>query len=331
MTGGEVRWAILGTANIARASFLPGLREAGGGRPELVAGRELAPAEEFARREGVGRAVLGYAAALEDPSVDAVYIALPNSLHAEWTKRALAAGKAVLTEKPLCLSPGETQGVLQAAWATGALLWEAFVFPFQAQFRRLGELLAEGAIGELREIQSDFHFRIRAPNIRLEPELGGGALNDVGCYPLHLGSLLLGGRPTEARAARRLGPEGVDMETQGLLRYPGGGTLLFSCGMARPYDTFTRLLGSAGEIRLQNPFHPGPADALELRAGGGVRVEHPTVDEHSFSAALRHVHAVLRGECEPEQLAVETALPTAQALELVRGAAISDLHVRRTT
>ena len=146
---GEIRWGILGAANIARAQFLPGLREAGGGRAALVGGRELERARAFAVDHGVDKGVEGYAQVVESTAIDAVYIALPNSLHSEWTGRALQAGKAVLCEKPLSVSAGETAAVLDAASALpSALLWEAFVFPFQAQHQRLMEVLSDGAIGE---------------------------------------------------------------------------------------------------------------------------------------------------------------------------------------
>jgi predicted dehydrogenase len=182
MTGtGPVRWGIIGTARIARTAFLPGLREAGG-VAAAVAGRDQQRAELFARENGVERAVAGYQRLIDDPAVDALYIPLPNALHAEWTISALRAGKPVLCEKPLCATLAETERVLAVAGETGTLLWEAFVFPFRDQFSRLTGLLAGGEIGDLREIQSSFHFQLsRGDDIRLSSELGGGALNDVGC------------------------------------------------------------------------------------------------------------------------------------------------------
>ena len=177
MTGtGAIRWGIIGTANIARAQFLPGLRAAGG-IAAVVAGRDAGRARQYASEHGVERAVAGYQRVIDDPAVDALYIPLPNSLHAEWTIAALRAGKPVLCEKPLCGSLAETERVLTVAAETGTLLWEAFVFPFHEQFVRVTGLIADGAIGELREIQSNFHFSISRPdNIRLSRDLDGGAL-----------------------------------------------------------------------------------------------------------------------------------------------------------
>ena len=321
-SGGRIRWGVLGTANIARVQFLPGLRETGGGIAEAVAGREPARTEAYARENGVRRALSGYRALIEDPTVDAVYNPLPNSLHAEWTLAALAAGKAVLTEKPLCVSPAETRTVLGAARAPGRLLWEAFVFPFHAQYRRVEALVEAGGIGPLLEIQAFFHFRLRSrDNIRLRPDLAGGALNDVGCYPIHLGTLLFGGEPLDARATRRLDPSGVDAETAAMLDFGQGRRLYFSCGLERGYETFARIVGGEGEIRLASAYHPGAADSLELRrADRSVLIEHPTDHVRSFAPAIRHIHAVLRGEEAPRHLALQDALATAEALERTRRA-----------
>jgi predicted dehydrogenase len=319
-TSGRIRWGILGTANIARASFLPGLREAGGGVAAAVAGRDRARAEAYAAANGVERATEGYDRIIADPAIDAVYIPLPNSLHAEWTMRGLEAGKAVLTEKPLCTSPAETSQVLKVA--AGRLLWEAFVFPFHSQYARLGALLGEGAIGEVREIDAFFFFRVRSPeNIRLRPELAGGALNDVGCYPVHLACLLYGHEPARVRTSVRMNPSGVDIETAGLMVFEGGRLLYFGCGMDRGYDTFGRIVGTEGEIRLTNPYHPRPEDTLEIRRPDkSVLIERPTQHERSFSPAIRHIHEVLRGEHGPAHLAVDDAMSTARALEAARAA-----------
>lgn len=315
-----VRWGILSTARIATTAFLPGLRAAGGGRAEVVAGRDLARAQQFAAEHGVERAVEGYQRLLDDDRVAAVYICLPNSLHAEWTMAALQAGKAVLCEKPLCTSEQETAHVLQVARNTGSLLWEAFVFPFHDQMRRVRELIDEGEIGELEEIQSNWHFQVRSrQNIRLSPQLAGGALNDVGCYCLHLGSQLFRDEPIAAAGAARLAPEGVDEETRAVVSYPGERSLVMGVGVRRGYiDTFTRILGSRGEIRLSHAYHPRPQDTIEVRTAERTVIERVTGPDPSFTPAIRHLHAAIRGEEPPRHLAVDDAMPTAAALERVR-------------
>jgi predicted dehydrogenase len=315
MSTDAVRWGIIGTANIARGQFLPGVRAAGG-VPAAVASRDLGRAEEWARQHGVDRAVGGYQALIDDPDIDALYVPLPNSMHAEWTVRALRAGKPVLCEKPLCGTLAEAEQVLAAAEQTGTLLWEAFVFPFHAQFAAVRKLLADGAIGELLEIQSGFHFLVtRAGNIRLMKGLDGGALNDVGCYPVRIALELFGAAHTDAWATAVWGGQNVDLDTQGSLGFPGGRRLLLTCGMRRGYDTFTRLLGTTGQIHLTNPFHPGKGDTYTVLAHGEEpRTLDPGQDEPSFTGMIRHIQNVLREEEAPRQLATATSLASARAL-----------------
>ena len=312
---GQVRWGIIGTANIARAVFLPGLRQAGG-EASAVAGREAGRAEKFASDNGIGRSVVGYQTLIDDPDIDALYIPLPNALHAEWSFRALEAGKPVLCEKPLCGVLPDTERVLATARRTQTLLWEAFSFPFHAQLAELKRLVADGAIGELVEIKSNFHFMVRSQaNIRLSRELQGGALLDVGCYPVRLAQELFGPDHESAWARARAGGDGVDVDTWGVLGYSGGRRLMFSCGFGRSYDTFTTLEGTSGQIHVTNPFHPGPDDSYQVVRPGDEQGPVPAApDELSFTPLTGHIDAVLRGEQAPRLLAVDTSLPTAQAL-----------------
>ena len=190
----------------------PGLREAGGGRATRVASRDRAKAEAYASAHGIDQGIEGYAALVESPHIDAVYVALPNALHAEPTIRALQAGKAVLCEKPLSVGAAQTKEVLDVAATAARPLWEAFVFPFQAQHQRLKRLLDDGAIGQPAELYSAFHFLLSNPaNIRMDAALGGGALADVGCYPIRLAFELFGGaggsgEPAGATAGDRRRP-----------------------------------------------------------------------------------------------------------------------------
>ena len=318
-TSGEVRWGILGAARIASSSFLPGLREAGGGRAALVASRDLERAESYALAQGVDRAVEGYESVIDSPDIDAVYVALPNSHHARWTARALEAGKAVLCEKPLCVSSAETVAVLESAASTDSRLWESFVFPFHPQHHRLLELLSAGAIGEVVELVSPFHFKLsRSVDIRLSGSLRGGALADVGCYPVRLAQEVLSTRdPSPGDVVGfSTGTAEVDTETVAIVDY-GPQRLLLGCSFTRAFDVFTRVLGTEGQIHMSNPFHPTPADSLVLVRDGKEIIEHPTVDARSFAAALRHIHAVVRGEEAPAHLAAESALRSERTLEAI--------------
>ena len=327
-----VRWGILGAAGIASSAFLPALAEAGGGRPTVVGARDGGRASRWATEFGVDRGVEGYERVLADPEIEAVYVPLPNSLHAGWTIAALEAGKAVFCEKPLCASVDETERVLAVAAAAPRPLWEAFVFPFHEQTRRVRALIGDEAIGEPREIWSRFHFDLDDPgDIRMSEALGGGATQDVGCYSIRLARLLFGVEPVLGGAtADAVWTTGVDEELWGTLPFGGDRRMQFSCGFRSTYDTFARVIGPAGEIRMTNPFHPGSDDTFELVSDGEVVEREPAAPngERSFTSAIRHVHRVLRDEEEPAHLAVDEALGNATAIEAILAAARDEPVVR---
>jgi predicted dehydrogenase len=315
--GHGVRWGILGTAKIARNLFLPSLLEAGG-EPAAVAGRDADRTAQWAATHGIGLAVTGYQDLIDAPDIDALYIPLPNALHGEWTIIALEAGKPVLCEKPLTGSVAQTERVLTVARATGTPLWEAFAFPFHDQMARLRGIVADGTIGDLREIQSGFHFAMSDPetNVRMFADLEGGALLDVGCYPVRLARDLFGAEHEAAWAQAEFAPGGVDLATWGCLNFPGGRHLYLSCGFGRADDTFTRLLGTRGQIHVTNPFHPGAGDTFLVWPDGRAPVRHRAIGPYrsSFTPLIRHINAVIRGTEQPRLLAVQTALGSARAL-----------------
>jgi predicted dehydrogenase len=257
---------------------------------------------------------------------------LPNGLHAEWTIAALEAGKAVLCEKPLCVTPEETRRVLATADAASVPLWEAFVFPFHEQMDRTRAMLAAGAIGEVREIQSRFHFVLDDPNdIRFFADLAGGSIQDVGCYPIRLARLLFDAEPYLARAIAdaEWTPDGADTELWGALVFPGDRRLVFSCGFLSGYDTLTRVLGTEGEIRMTGPFHPdGDDELLVVRDGETERQPATITGEMSFTPAIRHIHRVVRGLEEPRHLAVDEAMGNAVAIAALLDAARARAQLR---
>jgi predicted dehydrogenase len=315
--GHSVRWGIAGTAKIARNLFLPSLREAGGD-PAAVAGRDSDRTAQWAADKGIARGIRGYQDGVVGPGIDALYIPLPNALHGEWTTLALEAGKPVLCEKPLTGSAAQTERVLAVARETGTPLWEAFAFPFHDQMARLRGILAERAIGDLREIQSDFHFLMGDPetNVRMFTGLEGGALLDVGCYPVRLARDLFAAEHQSAWARAEFAPGGVDRATWGCLDFPGGRHLYLSCGFGRANDTFTRLLGTGGQIHVTNPFHPRAPDTFVVCQDGRAPVTHRAIGPYrqSFTPLIRHIQAVIRDEEQPRLLAVDTALGSARAL-----------------
>lgn len=322
-----IRWGILGTAGIAESAFLPALSETGEGVALSVGSRNIERGRVWAQEQGVTRAVEGYDAVLADPEVEAVYIPLPNGLHAEWTIAALEAGKVVFCEKPLCGTVEETEHVLSAARATEVPLWEAFVFPFHEQMARVRTMIDDGTIGKVREIQSRFHFVLDDPdNIRLFANLAGGSIQDVGCYPIRLARLLFDAEPDLARsiADAEWTADGADTELWGALVFPGDRRLVFSCGFRSGYDVFSRVLGTEGEIRLTGPFHPDADDEITVVRDGVFQTQPaPTSGEMSFTPAIRHIHRVIRGMEEPRHLAVDEAMGNARAIDALLGSARS--------
>jgi len=323
-TGAPVRWGILGTAGIAESAFLPALAEAGG-EAVVVGSRDGGRATRWASEHGVASGVEGYRGVIDDDAIEAVYIPLPNGLHAEWTIAALAAGKTVFCEKPLCATPEETARVLAAAVDAPGLLWEAFVFPFHAQMKRLAGLLADGIIGEVREVSSRFHFLLRdLEDVRLLASLSGGSVQDVGCYPIRLARLVFGEDPAPTGAiADAVWGEGVDVELWGALPFSGGRRLVLSCGFRSGEDTFARVLGTEGEIRMTNPFHPDVGDSLTVVRDGEALLSEPAAPsgERSFTPAIRHIQRVVRGLAPPRHLAVDEAAGNAEGIAALLAAA----------
>ncbi|HET7326366.1 MAG TPA: Gfo/Idh/MocA family oxidoreductase [Nocardioidaceae bacterium] len=314
----SLRWALLGTANIAAKGFLPAARAAGHDAV-VVGSRDPARARAWAADNGVTRSG-SYREALTAGDVDAVYVAVPNEQHIELAARAVEAEKVVLCEKPVALDAAGARELVDAAGH--ALLWEAFVFPFHPQTALLQELIGPGGpIGRLREIISEFHFRVSSTaNIRWDPGHGGGALLDVGCYPIRLARLLFGSEPKAAVASEVRSKSGVDAEFAAVLEFPGDRRLLFSAGMQRSPSTFTRLIGDEGELRVSNPFHPTAADIVELwQAGRAVR-SWPNQDTTAFQHAVSHIARAVAGLDTPRHLVADDSVGNAAALDLARAA-----------
>jgi predicted dehydrogenase len=262
-----------------------------------VASRDQARADAYAREWEIPRAYGTYEAMLADPEIEAVYVSLPNTLHVEWSIKALEAGKHVLCEKPMDRSPDEVAKAFDAAERAGLHLMEAFMWRHNPQTAKLQELIAGGAIGELRLIRSVFSYSLYdTGNIRLRTDVDGGALMDVGCYCVSA-SRLLGGEPVEAHAVRRVGPTGTDWVTAAVLRFPNDVVATFDCGTALPNRDELEAVGSEGSLFLDDPWHcltPG----IELRRDGEVeRIEVEQRD--SYRLELENLSDAIRGEAEP--------------------------------
>ena len=290
-----VKWGIISTADINRL-VIPGAHASDRVDLVAVASREQRRAEEYARTWGIERAYGSYEALLEDSDVEAVYISLPNALHCEWSIRSVEAGKHVLCEKPMSRDPGEVEAAFDAAERAGRLLSEAFMYRHNPQTKRLTELVAEGAIGELRLIRSTFSYPLFDPeNIRLRTDVEGGALMDVGCYCVS-GSRLLAGEPETVYGQTFIGPTGTDWAFAGSLRFPGDVLALFDCATCLPDRDELEAIGGEGSLFLDDPWHCRTT-VIELRRDGRVeRIE--LTPEDSYRLELENLSAAIRGEAD---------------------------------
>jgi D-xylose 1-dehydrogenase (NADP+, D-xylono-1,5-lactone-forming) len=269
-----VRWGILGTARINRR-LVPAFNASRRGQLDAVASRELARATAHAREHGIPRPVHGYETLIEDRSIDAIYIPLPNTYHVPWTLRAIAAGKHVLCEKPLALDPHDVDRIAAAAAAAGVVVEEGFMYRHEPLTAKVVQLIDDGAIGAVRAIVSGFTFALEgASNIRFDPALGGGALWDIGCYPVTYAQLIAGQEPTMAFGVAHWNARGVDDEFMGMLRFENGLTANVYASFRSEHRTWLEVLGTSGALTVPNPFRPGPLETLELERGGKVeRIE----------------------------------------------------------
>jgi xylose dehydrogenase (NAD/NADP) len=313
----SVKWGIMSTARINRL-FLAGARQAAGVELLAVASRDRASAERYAAEQGIDRAHAGYDALLADPDVEAVYISLPNSLHIEWTVRALEAGKHVLCEKPLSRRASEVQRAFDVAEREGRILMEAFMYRHNPQTRRVTELVNEGAIGRMRMIRAAFSFLADDPaNVRLSAALDGGALMDVGCYCVSA-ARLLGGEPERVGAEQALGGDGVDVAFAGTMRFGDGVIAHFDAGLALAPRDELEVIGETGSLFLDDPWHCRSPVIEVRRDGGAERIELDPVDSYRLEA--ENMSAAIRGEAEP-LLGREDAVGQARAIEALYRAA----------
>jgi predicted dehydrogenase len=298
----RVRWGVLGCAAIATRKVIPAMQRSARCDVVAIASRTAGRAEQTAGELGIPRAYGSYEDLLADPDIEAVYIPLPNHLHAEWTRRAATAGKHVLCEKPLAMDPRQAEGMIAACRDADVLLMEAFMYRLHPLWLRAHELVNDGAIGELAAIQASFAYRNVGPaNIRNIAEYGGGALMDIGCYPINVARWFFGGEPDHVHAAVRRDPTfGTDVVTSAILEF-GGRHATFVCSTQVEPDQRVQLIGTAGRLVVPIPFNiPPDRPSQLLRVAGGDPpvapdvevIELPAADPYTvqgdaFSAAVR--------------------------------------------
>ncbi len=271
----KIRWGVLGYARIARLEVIPALRRAGNAEFFALASRdETRLAEARTAFPGLARTYRSYDALLRDPEVDAIYLPLPNSLHREWTLKAAALGKHVLCEKPLGLTAVEAREMAVGCASHGVMFMEAFMYRYTDRLRQVGEVLRAGALGDIKLVHASHRFLLNRPDsIKLRPELGGGALYDVGCYPVNFAGLVAdhaAGAPGAARpvsvAVECVRTGGIDESFSALLKYPSGLIASLHCGFNAQPRIAAEIIGTKGVLEVPDAFL-GDAGALTLIHG----------------------------------------------------------------
>src|SRR3954447_971847 len=296
----KVRWGILSTAKIGTAKVIPAMQRGEWSEVVAIASRDPEKARKAADGLGIPKAYGSYEELLADPEVEAIYNPLPNHLHVPWSIRAAEAGKHVLCEKPIALSSAECRTLIAARDRTKVKVGEAFMVRTHPQWLRALEVVRSGEVGELRSVVSAFSYFNRDPsNIRNQPEIGGGALMDIGCYSVQISRFLFESEPIRCVGAVERDPEmGTDRLTSGLLEFRGGHSVFTCSTQLVPYQT-VQILCTKGRIEVEIPFNAPPDrpcrifidDGRDL-FGSGQRVEEfPVVDQYTiqgdlFSAAV---------------------------------------------
>jgi predicted dehydrogenase len=259
-----LNWGFLSTANINEALVTP-LRASSRNQLAAVGSRSQEKADAYAKQWGIPKAHGSYEALLADPEIDVIYNPLPNHMHAEWTIKAIEAGKHVLCEKPFALTLAEVDSMVAASQEHKRVLAEAFMYRHHPQTLKVKDLVDGGAIGKLELIRGAFTFNItKEVDIRLDPATGGGSIWDVGCYPISYSRLIAGGDPVEVFGQQVTGKTGTDDRFYGQMKFAGDVYAQFDSGFRAPYRTLLEVVGSQGTLTLTSAFKPYTNETITL-------------------------------------------------------------------
>jgi len=316
-------WGIIGPGSIATQALLPAFQQAHNGQVKALASRDLARAQQVAAQWNIERAYGDYQALLDDPTIDAVYIALPNHLHALWTIRAARAGKHVLCEKPLACSAHEGKEMLEACQAAGVQLMEGAMYRFHPRSQHLKKLLDEGTLGKLRFLHAAFSFTLKDPqNYRNASMYGGGALLDVGCYCVNAVCWLGNALPTDLHAFATYQEQGgIDLDISALLRFPDTMFGHIQCSFASAEHQAIEIVGSEGAITVPLAFTAWRNDATSLHMQRGQSItDQQFAPADPYQLMVEHFAEVIQNRI-PLRYPPQEALHTLQVLDAIRAAA----------
>jgi D-xylose 1-dehydrogenase (NADP+, D-xylono-1,5-lactone-forming) len=292
MNGMKLRWGLLSTARINRL-IIPAIRAAARSELTSVASRDETKALAYASEWQIPRVHRSYEDLLDDPDVDVLYIGLPNSLHVEWTVRALDAGKHVLCEKPMALDPEGIDRIADAVKRTGCAAAEGFMYRHHPLTHAVEKIVASGRLGPIRSYKGAFTFPLTRENdVRFDPALGGGSLWDVGCYPVTYACLLAGVAPVEVFGWQQLSTSGVDVEFAGMMRFADGSVAQFDAGFVGPFRAEMEVIGRDASLRIIRPFRTDDRSELLLTVGDSVE-SLPFPAATPFAGEIADIEAVV--------------------------------------
>lgn len=308
----RLRWGLLSTARINRL-VIPAIRASARSRLTTVASRTMDRAQTYAAEWKIPRVLGSYEALLDDPDVDVVYISLPNSLHVEWTVRALEAGKHVLCEKPLAQSVEDVDRVEAAATRAARVAEEAFMYRHHPLTHAAHTIMKSGRLGAVRGFKGAFTFPLtREGDVRLEASLGGGSLWDVGCYPVSYTCLLARKAPVEVFGWQQVNASGIDLEFSGTMRFGEGAVAQFDSGFVGPFRAEMEVIGREASLRITRPFRADVMSRLLLTIGDETETL-PFEQEAAFAGEIADMEAaVLDGR--PPRIPLSESRRTVQTI-----------------
>ncbi|WP_026692307.1 Gfo/Idh/MocA family protein [Peribacillus kribbensis] len=314
----HVQWGVLSTADIAQTQLIPAVNRASNAKMTAIASAS-GKAEEAAKRLGIPKFYNSYEELLRDPDIDAVYIPLPNHLHMEWAIKAMEHGKHVLCEKPMTLNAEEAKAIEAAVKKNGVKFMEAFMYQFHPQHQRVRDIIASGEIGEVKMMKASFSFFLeqRETNIRMNKDMGGGSIYDVGCYCLHAIRNVLSTEPLHIEAKKQLDPvSGVDLSAEGFVTLENGVQAVFDCSM----DMFSRqeyeIIGTKGRILVPRPFRPdlfGGEGLVIVQKDKQERVER--IHGDIYLLEVEHFSQAVLDDTEPAY-ALESSINNMRAIDM---------------
>ncbi len=317
--GNRLRWGIVGTGMIAN-KFAKALAGREGHVRKAAASRTAAKARAFAHTHGFEKAHASYEALFADRAVDAVYIATPHTLHIEPVIQAAEAGKHILCEKPLGVTPSECREMIDAADRNGVVLLEAFMYRTHPQTLLLKKLLSQGRIGAIRTIRSTFCFKLGADyNVRLDKSLRGGGLYDVGCYCINFSRMVTDEEPDAVHAVWDLGEDsGVDENLAAVLHFPCGAVATFNVAVGNAGGVAAEIVGDEGTLVVDRPWNPDPERAtMQIRPNGKPPEEISVADGgNCFELEADHLAAVVAGR-EAPLIPAENAVGNAAVMDRI--------------